>query len=171
MFVLSRTNLADSSRRRIPNPRFLILLQTLCRSQEHQLLWNQANPNSFAKTPGVGCTSQKPSRKITNLQTLSSGPVCKSVTPPPDSPRSTLPGVTFLPALSFHNVTNCSSHTIDFHHLYFHGLTNCFFRNPFIFTTICVAPCFSGTFVRSPPQRAGATEGRVAEEIFAYEQK
>ena len=36
------------------NPRRLILLQTLCRRQNTQLLWNQANPNSFAKTPEVG---------------------------------------------------------------------------------------------------------------------
>jgi hypothetical protein len=88
--VLSRTNLPYSSRRSTANPRLLILLQTLCRSQRSQLLWNQANPNSFAKTPGVGCTSQEPSSRISNLQTLRSRPVCKSVTPPPSSPRPTL---------------------------------------------------------------------------------
>ena len=37
-----------------PYPRLLMLLRTLCRSQKSQLLWNQANPASFAKTPGVG---------------------------------------------------------------------------------------------------------------------
>jgi len=52
--VLSRTNLAYSPRRSTPNLRFFILLHPLCRSQKSQLLWNQANPDSFAKTPGVG---------------------------------------------------------------------------------------------------------------------
>jgi len=52
--MLSRRHLADASRRSTPNPRRLILLQTLCRRQNTQLLWNQANPNSFAKTPEVG---------------------------------------------------------------------------------------------------------------------
>src|ERR1700736_3686752 len=37
-----------------PNPRRLILLQTLLRSPKSQLLWNQANPNSLCKTRGVG---------------------------------------------------------------------------------------------------------------------
>jgi len=37
------------------NSRRLILLQTLCRCQNGQVLCNQANPNSFAKTPGWGC--------------------------------------------------------------------------------------------------------------------
>ena len=32
-----------------PNPRRLILLQTLLRSPKSQLLWNQANPNSLCK--------------------------------------------------------------------------------------------------------------------------
>jgi hypothetical protein len=31
-----------------------ILLQTLCRRQNTQPLWNQANPDSFSKTPGGG---------------------------------------------------------------------------------------------------------------------
>ena len=33
------------------------LFQTLCRCEKHQPVWNQANPNSFAKTLGVGCPS------------------------------------------------------------------------------------------------------------------
>src|SRR6266852_3121833 len=33
------------------------LLRTLCRHQKSQLLCNQANPNSFCKTPGVGVPS------------------------------------------------------------------------------------------------------------------
>ena len=34
--------------------RLFISLPPLCRSQKSQLLCNQANPDSFAKTPGVG---------------------------------------------------------------------------------------------------------------------
>jgi hypothetical protein len=38
------------------NSQRLTLLQTLCRRENTQLLRNQANPNSFAKTPRVGGT-------------------------------------------------------------------------------------------------------------------
>jgi len=51
--VLSRTNLADAARHSSLNSRLFILLQTLLRSEEKQPLYNQANPNSFHKTPGV----------------------------------------------------------------------------------------------------------------------
>ena len=34
--------------------RLFTLLQTLCRSEKSQLLWNQANPDSFCKMPGWG---------------------------------------------------------------------------------------------------------------------
>ena len=37
-----------------PNSFTPILLRTLCRRQNSQVLWNQANPTSFSKTPGVG---------------------------------------------------------------------------------------------------------------------
>ena len=50
--VLSRINLFYSSRRPSPNPRRLILLQTLLRSQKSQLLCNQVNPDSSGKIPG-----------------------------------------------------------------------------------------------------------------------
>jgi len=46
--------LSYPSRRSTPNSCRLILLQTLLHSESRQPLWNQANPNSFAKTPGVG---------------------------------------------------------------------------------------------------------------------
>jgi hypothetical protein len=46
--------LSCSSRRSTPNSCRLILLQTLLHSQSRQPLWNQVNPNSFAKTPEVG---------------------------------------------------------------------------------------------------------------------
>jgi hypothetical protein len=49
-----RRKLSCPSRRSTPNSCRLILLQTLLHSQSRQPLWNQVNPNSFAKTPGVG---------------------------------------------------------------------------------------------------------------------
>ena len=39
------------------NSCILTLLRTLCARHKTQLLYNQANPNSFAKTPGVGYPS------------------------------------------------------------------------------------------------------------------
>ena len=56
--VLSRTNLAYSSRQSSLNSRPFNLLQPLCSLQKSQLLWNQGNPASFCKTPGVGVPSQ-----------------------------------------------------------------------------------------------------------------
>ena len=68
--MLSRTNLADSSRHSSLNPRPVNLLQPLLLRPKSQLLWNQANPASFCKiarvgyperiygTPGVGLTVQ-----------------------------------------------------------------------------------------------------------------
>jgi len=56
--VLSRTNLSYSSCHSSLNSRPFNLLQPLCRLQKSQLLWNQANPASFCKTPGVGVPSQ-----------------------------------------------------------------------------------------------------------------
>ena len=52
--VLSRSNLADPSRRSCVNSRPFNLLQPLCCSPKSQLLYNQANPASFCKTPGWG---------------------------------------------------------------------------------------------------------------------
>jgi len=49
-----RRKLSCPSRRSTPNSCRLILLQTLLHSQSRQPLWNQVNPNSFAKTPEVG---------------------------------------------------------------------------------------------------------------------
>ena len=48
---LARGKLPCPSRRSNPNSCPLILLQTLLHSQSRQPLWNQANPNSFAKIP------------------------------------------------------------------------------------------------------------------------
>ena len=52
--MLSRTNLFKSARRFSLNPCRFKLLRTLARSQKSQFLCNQANPDSFGKTPGVG---------------------------------------------------------------------------------------------------------------------
>ena len=52
--VLPRQTLSSYPRRSSPNPHRLILLRTLCHAQKTQLLCNQANPNSFGETPGVG---------------------------------------------------------------------------------------------------------------------
>jgi hypothetical protein len=51
---LPRRKLSSPSRLSTPNSCRLILLQTLLHSQTRQPLSNQVNPNSFAKTPGVG---------------------------------------------------------------------------------------------------------------------
>ena len=61
------------------NPRRLTLLQTLCRRQKRHLLCNQANPHSFAKTPGVGHTSKLLTCGVNNLQTPRSRPSCNLV--------------------------------------------------------------------------------------------
>ena len=49
------------------NPFVFIFLHALCRRQKSQLLWNQANPDSFRKTPGVGGTA-----KIASLESTTS---------------------------------------------------------------------------------------------------
>jgi hypothetical protein len=124
----------------------LILLQTLCRCRRAQLLCNQANPNSFHKmpaygirrsswrTPGVGSTSQSPSHRISDLQTLlflvfAKWPFSRSTKLHSSCSRVTdhgsrvslCPRATSLSALSFHT------------------LTNCFSRKPFRFTFIRIA--------------------------------
>ena len=114
--MLPRRNLAESSRPSAPNPRAFILLRTLCPFRKSQTLWNQANTSSLAKTPRVGCGPAKLSSKISDLQTLRRQPVCKPVTPGPAG--------------------------IDLHVPCFHTVTNPSFRKSFIFTSICIAPCF-----------------------------
>jgi hypothetical protein len=73
----SRTRLADSSRHSSPNYRHFILLWTLCRRKKTQLLCNQANPNSFPKTPGVGYIeriSRRDGSQVTSLLVTNSLP-------------------------------------------------------------------------------------------------
>jgi hypothetical protein len=84
--VLPRTKPADSQ---VKSRRFT-LLQTLGRCASRQLLWNQANPHSFGKTPGVGCTTTKPSFRISNLQTLSRVSSNQSVTKIVRNPQADL---------------------------------------------------------------------------------
>src|SRR6267142_201536 len=62
------------------------LFRTLCRFQKAQLLWNQANPNSFSKTPGVGIpnsTAGRPEQSARNAKRLPASTfrmnTCKSV--------------------------------------------------------------------------------------------
>jgi hypothetical protein len=122
--VLSRKDLAEAFTAPTPNSRPFNLLQTLCRSCKSQVLWNQANPNSFAKIPGVAYTPLKPASRISNLQTLAPPAVCKSVNDSRSEVlRVSMPpcGIPFWFALCFHNVTNCFS------------------RNLFLFTTIRIA--------------------------------
>jgi hypothetical protein len=98
LFVLSRSALFHSSLRDSLNSRQLTLLQTLCRRQKSQLLWNQANPHSLRKTSGVGCTVTSRPRRIRNIRTPLSRRVCNLV--------NAIPRVL---ALCFHNDTNPSS--------------------------------------------------------------
>jgi hypothetical protein len=72
--------LSCPTRRSGPNSCRLILLQTLLHSQSRQPLWNQVNPNSFAKTPGVG-VSRFPSQPPTAHSPLTTFRMntCKSV--------------------------------------------------------------------------------------------
>jgi hypothetical protein len=77
--VLSRTTLSYPSPDSGPNSRPLNLLQPLCRRQKSQTLWNQANPASFSKSPGVGYALATRPRGISNLQPLLSRPSCNLV--------------------------------------------------------------------------------------------
>ena len=80
--VASRRSLAHSSLCSNRNPRFLILLQTLCRSCKSQALWNQADVDPLRKIPEAGVPSQNPPSRISNLRGLRQIPVCEPVTPP-----------------------------------------------------------------------------------------
>src|ERR1700730_2528872 len=44
---------------------------------------------------------------------------------------------------------DCTPQTIDFLPLCFHQLLSCYFPNSFVFTTICVAPCYFSTLHKS----------------------
>ena len=132
LLMLPRRNSAESSRFSAPNPRAFILLRTLCPFRKSQTLWNQANTSSCAQTPGWGWGPAKLSSKISDLQTLLPQPVCKSVTPGPAG--------------------------IDLHVPCFHTVTNPSFRKSFIFTSICIAPCF---FLRAPSRSNRSAHSQI----------
>ncbi len=72
--MLSRTILSYSSPNDSSNSRLLNRLQPLSPRQKSQLLWNQANPASFSKTPGVGYPLTSRPCGISSLQPLLSRP-------------------------------------------------------------------------------------------------
>ena len=82
--MLSRTALSCSSPSDSPNSRPFNRLQPLCRLQKSQLLWNQANPASFSKSPGVGYTLTSRPCGISKLRNLFSRPSCNLVNAAPE---------------------------------------------------------------------------------------
>ena len=62
-----------------PNSRRLTLLQTLCHCDENQVPWNQADPRSLSKIPGVGHTLKFQFSGISNIRALCPLPVCNIV--------------------------------------------------------------------------------------------
>ncbi len=60
--VFSQTNLVGTGRPSSLNPRPVNLLQPLVQLPKSQLLYNQADPASFCKTPGVGVPLRKLAR-------------------------------------------------------------------------------------------------------------
>ncbi len=79
--MLSRTKLAYPSRHSSLNSRPFNLLQPLCRLQKSQLLWNQANPASFCKTPGVGVPPQTSPLESSTSSLFFRAPVATQLTP------------------------------------------------------------------------------------------
>ena len=84
--VLSRTTLSYPSPHCRLNSRSINTLQPLCCREKSQLLWNQANPASFSKTPGVGYTPTTRPCGISNIQPLYSLALCNIVNAIPATP-------------------------------------------------------------------------------------
>src|SRR5712664_3572067 len=103
--VLSRTKLTYPSRHSSLNSRPFNLLQPLCRRQKSQLLWNQANPASFCKTPGVGVVSHSTFRR-SDLPTFRPERLSRWVTRLPRAkPRGHFLGAySALPLLTRHGI-------------------------------------------------------------------
>src|SRR5712664_3663074 len=97
--VLSRTNFADHSNL---NSRPINLLQPLCRPQKSQLLWNQANPASFCKTPGVGVPPQTSPLESATSSLFFRAPVATQLTPQ----ITTFLPITSLQPLHFHAIAH-----------------------------------------------------------------
>src|SRR5713226_6757052 len=91
--VLSRTNLADPSRHSSLNSRPYNLLQPLVPLQKSQLLYNQANPASFCKTPGVAYPVPELVRCTEAQKCLSVSPLLATLTQ--------TPGMGVSPSLQF----------------------------------------------------------------------
>ena len=87
--MLSRTNLADAPRHSSLNSRPVNLLRPLYRRQKSQLLWNQANPASFCKTPGVGVPPQTSPLESATSSLFFSGPVITQLRGSRRRPRCT----------------------------------------------------------------------------------
>src|SRR6266853_327356 len=109
-----------------PNSFIPILLQTLCRRQKTQPLYNQAIPNSFTKTPGVGAPL---------LECRGLAAAFAAASTPSNSKWSTHSPPAALHFI-FQQLTNPSPNTIDFFPLCFHSLTKPFSRKSFPFTSI-----------------------------------
>ncbi len=127
--VLSRTNLAHHPLYSSLNPGLFIRLQTLLHSQKSQLLWNQANPASFCKTPGVGVPVQERVRCTEAQKRLFVSPLLATLTQ--------TPGMGVPPLLQF--PPRCHRVSVATQILFavcFHILTNPFSRNPFCFTSM-----------------------------------
>ncbi len=114
------------------NSRPFNLLRTLCRRQKDQLLCNQANPDSFAKTPGgYLSTSTPPFDSAVVCATWRLYPLC------PHSIAHTSRHHGGVPPTPFRFLGVCGRH--NWLALCFHILTNCFSHNSLVFTTIPIA--------------------------------
>jgi hypothetical protein len=139
--VFSQTNLVGTGRPSSLNPRPVNLLQPLVQLQKSQLLYNQADPASFCKTPGVGTCTIPPHASLPplyaprgasipcGLRGLRILPVTKGVYPPRTSGFFGVRGIHNLLALCFHTLTNRYS------------------RNPFRFTSIQIPGGCGSPFV------------------------
>jgi hypothetical protein len=104
-----------------PNPRRLILLQTLLHSQKPQPLWNQANPNSLCKTRGVGGVRRlRASVPPWQIQRFSLAPLFsysyKSLFPQPLSfhIHANPPGCFLLPCICTSHGSRVTSHAVSY---------------------------------------------------------
>ena len=95
------------------------LLNSLATLFSFAVVCFQELAHSFAKTPGVGWGVP-----LRNLRVLCASALSFAL-------------VTSVPC--FQELTGCSLHLIDLHPPRFHAFTNCFFRKPFLFTSIQIA--------------------------------
>ena len=79
--MLSRRNLAVAFTAPTPNSSAFNLLRTLRRSFKSQGLWNQADPNSFAKIPGVAYPRENRLAESATYKLLPSALFANQLTP------------------------------------------------------------------------------------------